>query len=786
MPDRPSEASDATSRPASDGRPLLIFAVLGIVLVVASILFGRTYYYQQRAIIQEHQQQELAAIGKLKVDQIVRWRDGLAKEGLRYASDPNTVPHVQEWARTGSEADAAAVIRYLAYKAEFSEATAIAYVDVASGRAVYAGTLAGGQERLLEAARKADPDAPRISDPYKAGSSVYVDMTAPVSGSSADTSFLVMQVDLRKFLYPLLQSWPIPSDTAETLLVRRVGDKVLYLNDTRFAKDNELSLTVAASQSNVLAVQAVQGRLGVRTGVDYRGVAVLGALQHVPGTDWFLIAKQDETEAYAEMRAAAVNAIIGVVLLVLVVSAGIGAAWRTQVADQYRRRLLLEQEHNRLAEKYQYLSRYANDVVLMTDAAGRVLEFNDRATDLYGYSHEELLGMTVADLRSPAARPKAADTISRLLAAGHLLYETEHVRKDGTPFMVETSARVIGEPGSQQIVAVMRDITERKAQEQELEAYRQHLEALVEDRTQELASSNEELQSANEEQVATNEELQSVNEELAATNEELHTTNDEIQAVNEELASTNEDLAVTTEELADANRELRIATRAKSEFLANMSHELRTPLNSIIGFTGIMLQGLTGRLTKEQRSQLAMVRRSGDRLLALINDILDLSRIEAGRTVMSAMDVDLGAVTRACVETVRPLATERGLSIAIEGMPNDTLLHTDEQKLHQVLVNLLANAVKFTDAGGVTLAAEDADESVVFEVRDTGVGIAPEDLAAIFDEFVQIGRDGGKPDGTGLGLAISRRLADLLGGTLTASSVVGQGSTFRLTIPRAP
>ncbi|MDO8915759.1 MAG: ATP-binding protein, partial [Coriobacteriia bacterium] len=216
-----------------------------------------------------------------------------------------------------------------------------------------------------------------------------------------------------------------------------------------------------------------------------------------------------------------------------------------------------------------------------------------------------------------------------------------------------------------------------------------------------------------------------------------------------------------------------------------MSHELRTPLNSIIGFTGVMLQGLTGQLTQEQTAQLLMVRRSGDRLLALINDILDLSRIEAGRVAVKAAETDLAVVVRACVETVRPLSTARGLDISIETLPEDTALVTDEQKLHQVLVNLLANAVKFTDSGGVTICAEEVDgDRVAFEVRDTGVGIAPEDLAAIFDEFVQVHLDGGKPEGTGLGLAISRRLADLLGGTLSATSVVGEGSTFRLCIPR--
>jgi signal transduction histidine kinase len=286
------------------------------------------------------------------------------------------------------------------------------------------------------------------------------------------------------------------------------------------------------------------------------------------------------------------------------------------------------------------------------------------------------------------------------------------------------------------------DITERKATERELEGYRQHLESLVEDRTQELASTNEELGSANE--------------ELASVNEELSATNDELSA----------------------------ATRAKSEFLANMSHELRTPLNSIIGFTGVMLQGLAGNVSDEQRVQLAMVRRSGDRLLTLVSDMLDLSRIESGRLQMQVTDVDTVEIVGAAEQAVRRIADERGIELIIHAVPKGLVMRTDEGKIHQVLVNLLTNAIKFTDEGSVTLTATCPELDVVrFEVRDTGVGIDPEDLKAVFDEFVQLPRDGAKPEGTGLGLAISRRLAMLLGGTLTAASIVGQGSTFTLRLP---
>jgi signal transduction histidine kinase len=240
-----------------------------------------------------------------------------------------------------------------------------------------------------------------------------------------------------------------------------------------------------------------------------------------------------------------------------------------------------------------------------------------------------------------------------------------------------------------------------------------------------------------------------------------------------------------TAELVRVNEELEAATQAKSRFLANMSHELRTPLNSILGFTGVILQGLSGDITQEQRDQLEMVRKSGLRLLALINDVLDISRIEAGRTVLECDDLDVAPLLGSCVETVTPLAAEKGLHLRVV-LPEVRLhMYSDETKIHQVVLNLLANAVKFTDAGSVTLEARTCPcDMVEFRVTDTGIGIPPEDLERVFGEFAQVPSEGVQAEGSGLGLAISRRLAAVLGGDVVATSEPGVGSTFILRVPR--
>lgn len=257
-----------------------------------------------------------------------------------------------------------------------------------------------------------------------------------------------------------------------------------------------------------------------------------------------------------------------------------------------------------------------------------------------------------------------------------------------------------------------------------------------------------------------------------------------LEDANEKLSAEIKERIQTLNELAVAKERAEAADRLKSSFLATMSHELRTPLNSIIGFTGIILQGIVGPLNDEQKKQLNMVRGSAQHLLSLINDVLDISKIEAGQLQVADENYNLRQTIEKAVESARPLADKKGLELACSISPEIGNITGDRRRVEQILLNLISNAIKFTEKGSVKIECEPEDGKVNIRVIDTGIGIRTEDTETIFKAFRQI--DSGitrKYEGTGLGLSICKRLVELMGGKIWVTSVLGSGSTFGFNLP---
>jgi len=498
----------------------------------------------------------------------------------------------------------------------------------------------------------------------------------------------------------------------------------------------------------------------------------------------------------------------------------------------------IERELRLQKDYYEALFVNSPVAVVTVDLDAYVVSWNPMAEKLFGYTQEEVIGRNLDDLvaKHPQVREEALRYTHQALTEGLVVQATtRRTRKDGSLVDVEALALQVTVAGEKVgYIAIYLDITELKRIERELRLQKDYYEALfvnspvavvTADLDANIVSWNpmaEKLFGYNQEEVFGKNLDDLVANDPRVREEALRYTHqalaeDRVQATTKRTRKDGslvdvEVLALPTivagemvgfiviyydiSELQEARRAAEAANQAKSAFLANMSHELRTPLNAILGFTQLMNRDPT--LTAEQGENLGIINRSGEHLLALINDVLDMSKIEAGRVTLDEGSFDLYRLLDGLEEMFRLRAEEKGLALKFERAETvPQYVRTDEGKLRQVLSNLLGNAVKFTQEGGVTLRISTKDEglltkeesssilrpsSLVFEVEDTGPGIPPEDLEAVFDPFVQATGEGRSQEGTGLGLPISRQYVRLMGGDLTACSGLEGGCLFKFEV----
>lgn len=283
-------------------------------------------------------------------------------------------------------------------------------------------------------------------------------------------------------------------------------------------------------------------------------------------------------------------------------------------------------------------------------------------------------------------------------------------------------------------------------------------------------------------------EVHQQNQELVSTLAELRERQEDLLELTRELEDTNRGIVALYAEIEDKAERLRRADEMKSRFLSNTSHELRTPLSSIRALARLLLDRLDGDLTAEQERQVKFIEKAANDLSELVNDLLDLAKIEAGKVELQAAPVVVENLFRALKGMLRPLVDESRVELVFETPDFDEPFEQDEGKISQVLRNFISNALKFTEQGAVRVRADWNREldTITFEVADTGIGISPENLQLIFEEFSQIEHPlQRRSKGTGLGLPLCRKLAELLGGRIEVESQVGTGSTFRLVLPRS-
>ena len=800
-----------------------------VIALVPLALSSITMYLQRADFIKEEAFEKLTAVRDLKIGRVNAWLD--EKTGnLRTFSQAQrlqaleTIVMREGKGETGEATIQAARDLLNAYQTQYTHFDELFFIHPGTGRILVS------TNRAYEGHDKSN-DA-YFSVPLKTGDLFIKDIyysqainkpsmtfSIPVRGISHEehvVGILVARIDLHNSLYALLMDRTGMGKSGETLIVNQDG---VALNELRWQENAPLRLKVEAKP----ALLASQGKSGIIEADDYRGEKILGAYGYIQRTGWGFVAKQDLSEVYAPIRTLA-----WVLLAIFIVSgaAAYGMSFvlamvisrpireMTRVSDKIeegdltaRNRIETVDELGSLSRSFNRMADSMESQMAIQKGLGGISEAMVAAGDMETFMSNLLKNLAditgshlgVAYLRkeerfepvfSLGANPELLEPFDPSILEGELgrvlfTKKISHIKDipEDTVFRFRTSSgtalpkEIITAPllMNGEIRGVISLAGLYHYSQEVLEILNRALtgihigfsNAVTAGETRRLA---EELIEKNQELQAQAEELQSQAEELQQQSEELQQTSDELQEQNTEL------------ELQ--RRQVEEANRLKSEFLSNMSHELRTPLNSVMALSRVLISQASQKLSEEEASYLKVIERNGKNLLVLINDILDLAKIEAGR-----MDVDLklfpiSSAVETIMERLEPLAEEKGLDLN-QKIPADLpQIESDEIRVHQILQNLVGNAVKFTHAGNVTVTAVSDAENIHIEIADTGIGIEEKDLPHIFEEFRQVdGSSARTYEGTGLGLTIAYRAARMLGGELRVESVFGKGSKFTLTLP---
>ena len=701
--------------------------VLCLLVVAGSGVGGYLYSAAEKRSTDTEARARLAAVADMKVQQLVAWRTERLADAKSLQFNPLVVPALLQSLNSGS--DRGEIKTWLEQLLEAYQFTAASLWDKDYRRRAWlpAGDAGHEWERELiaQAMRTRTPFLADLHRDDPTGAP-YMTLVAPLQSSSSfePVATLLLKIDPERFLYPFIQAWPTPSGSAETLLVRREGEEGVYLNELRHRKHTALTVRFPLSRGGLPSVKAILGFEGVANGTDYRGIPVLAAIKHVPDSPWYLVAKVDTREVFARLRREMVLIATSFALLAAALVAGIMFVWSKQETRAAQQHFEAELERRAMLGHFDYLSRYANDIILLPDATGRILEANDRAVDSYGYDADELRRMNVADLHVPEEAAALARTWIKVKerAAEGLVFETEHVRKDGSRFPVEISARSFAIEGREFRQEIVRDITERKRAEEKLRRY---------------------------------------SAELLVTNEDLKRFT---QLVLHDLRTPLVNLQGFSTELHQSIDTLR---KSEDALLANLAEPERA--------------AVAEALQETIPEALSFIEGSVTRMDHLTGALLSLSR--ASRRDLRMEELDAGALVQEAVESLAHEIQGHDIAFEIGPLPR---IASDRAAIKQIFGNLLDNAVKYLDPerpGHIEVSAEETAETVTFHMRDNGRGIAADDMDKAFAPFRRAGAQ--DVPGEGMGLAYVRMLLYRLGGRIECQSQPGVGTTFSFTLPKS-
>jgi signal transduction histidine kinase/DNA-binding response OmpR family regulator/HAMP domain-containing protein len=629
---------------------------------------------------------------------------------------------------------------------------------------------------------------------------------------------LVARVNLNTSLYRLLLDRVGLGNTGETLIV---NEDVYALNKLKWYDDAPLQLQIVAEP----AVKASRGGTGVIKSLDYRGEEVLAAYAFIPGVNWGFVCKQDLKELNSPIVELFRNFIIIFIITSLIISISVINISRSitkniiamnMVAKKMRGGDLSVRHEINSSDELGSLALEFNNMVDITESRLNIqkgiskvskamigkpsmqdfgLSLLNKLTEVTGanicvfyilneseklYEHFVSIGgnkniFESFDANNPEGDFGNAIASKRISHIKNIPEETIFKFKTITGTAIPNELITIPIVVEDSVIALISFAKLDRFSSDSLEILNQSWDSINISYSNLIASERTRVFA---------EHLSRINNQLELKSEELEKKTKEMKFQAEKLQVTSNEMKLQNIELEAQKKRVVTANKLKSEFLSNMSHELRTPLNSIMALSNILITEATIKLNKEQVNYLQIIERNGKRLLKLINNILDLSKIEAGKMDVKPESTSVVTLLRTIRENMLSITNKKGLTFSIDVPQQIPNIETDESRLYQVLVNIVGNAIKFTEKGTIDIFADYDASSVYINVSDTGIGISQDVLPHIFDEFRQAdGSSSRQYEGTGLGLAIAKKMIDILGGNIKVESTPGIGTTFTLRIP---
>src|SRR5664280_64996 len=454
--------------------PLL---VLFFIITISAITFGVIYYNYQKENLLNEKQQELSTISYLKIRQITQWRLERIGYGKFLGGNLLLVRKFSEYLNNPSDLrlkrEINQSLKSLAENFDYKDALLLS--KKGNVRIAYPAqdTLTGNYLKLLLPGIVKERKI-LLTDLHKSDlvSFVHLDLAVPLIDSSKNDTLIlglvILRVDPHKFLYPLIQSWPTPSKTAETLILRREGNEIVYLNELRHLQNTELNLRRDVSMKNLPAAMAVEGITGTVDGIDYRNVHVVAAMNKIPGTAWYMVAKMDRDEILSALVYQLKMIVLIIILVIITSGSFLGFIIRNQRVAFYREKYENELDRLALVKHFDYILKFANDIIFLLDKDLTIVEANDRALESYQYTRDEFIGMKLDKIRAPESLALLQGNLDDVDENEYSTFETVHLRKDNTTFPIEISSRLVIIDGSKYYQSIGREITERKRVENTL------------------------------------------------------------------------------------------------------------------------------------------------------------------------------------------------------------------------------------------------------------------------------------------------------------------------------